>query len=149
MLGRDSALGSASAAVTHSLIKRTTETPSITVLFATSLVEWEVSTLGSTGQSSRHGRLHSGRGAFAVQCPQHKRREHRPKHKNGLHAANHGTVRNRLLINPKLYCTAPQTADLVAMATCYFSWAINIFFLHGFTGSMKTRRKFKLITLEQ
>jgi hypothetical protein len=40
MLGRNSALGLASAAVTHSLIKRATETPSSTVLFATSLVEW-------------------------------------------------------------------------------------------------------------
>jgi hypothetical protein len=40
MLGRNSALGSASAAVTHSLIKRATETPSSTVLFTTSLVEW-------------------------------------------------------------------------------------------------------------
>jgi hypothetical protein len=40
MLGRNSALGLASAAVTHSLIKRATENPSSTVLFATSLVEW-------------------------------------------------------------------------------------------------------------
>jgi hypothetical protein len=31
-----------------------------------------------------------------------------------------------------------QTADLVAMATCYFSWAINMFFLHGFAGSKST-----------
>jgi hypothetical protein len=31
-----------------------------------------------------------------------------------------------------------QTADLVSMATCYFSWAINMFFLHGFAGSKST-----------
>jgi hypothetical protein len=88
----------------------------------------------------------------ASQCPQHKRREHRPKNKNELHATNHGIVRNRLLINPKLSYTAPQTADLVAMATGYLSWAINIFFLNGFTGiksTLKRLRKFKLITLEQ
>jgi hypothetical protein len=54
------------------------------------------------------------------------------KTKKGPHAANLGTVRNRLLINPKLYCTTPQTADLVAMATCHLSCAINIFFLPGF-----------------
>ena len=40
MLGRNSALGPASAAVTHSLVQRATETPPSTVLFATSLVEW-------------------------------------------------------------------------------------------------------------
>jgi hypothetical protein len=40
MLGRTSALGPASAAITHSLIKRATDTPTSTVLFATSLVEW-------------------------------------------------------------------------------------------------------------
>jgi hypothetical protein len=48
--------------------------------------------------------------------------------------------------------TAPQTADLVAMATCHLSWAINIFFLPGFTGTksnLKRLRKFKWITLEQ
>jgi hypothetical protein len=75
---------------------------------------------------------------FVVQC--------------GLHVTNHGTARNRLLINPKLYCTAPQTADLVAMATRYLSWTFNIFFLYGFTGSISTLkrlRKLKLITLEQ
>jgi hypothetical protein len=76
----------------------------------------------------------------------------RRKSKKRPHAANHGNVRNRLFINPKLYCTAPQTAHLVAMATCHLSWAINIFFLHGLTGyksTLKRRRKFKLITLEQ
>jgi hypothetical protein len=40
MLGRTSALGPASTSITHSLIKRAIETPSSTVLFATSLVEW-------------------------------------------------------------------------------------------------------------
>jgi hypothetical protein len=40
MLGRTSALGQASTSITHSLIKRSIETPSSTVLFATSLVEW-------------------------------------------------------------------------------------------------------------
>jgi hypothetical protein len=87
-----------------------------------------------------------------VQCPQHKSSQKCSKNKKGPHAANPGTVRNRLLINPKLYCTAPQTADLVAMATCHLSWAINIFFLPGFTGTksnLKRLRKFKLITLEQ
>jgi hypothetical protein len=48
---------------------------------------------------------------------------------------------------------SPQTADLQAMATChYFSWAINIFSLHGFTGSkstLKRWRKFLLIAVEQ
>jgi hypothetical protein len=63
------------------------------------------------------------------------------KSKKGPHAANHGNVRNRLLINPKLYCTAPQTAHLQAMATCYFSWAINMFFLHGFAGSKSTLKR--------
>jgi hypothetical protein len=32
----------------------------------------------------------------------------------------------------------PQTADLVGMATCHLSWAINIFFLYGFIGSKST-----------
>jgi hypothetical protein len=40
MLGRTSALGPASTSITHSLVKRAIETPSPTVLFATSLVEW-------------------------------------------------------------------------------------------------------------
>jgi hypothetical protein len=40
MLGRTSALGQAPTSITHSLIKRAIETPSSTVLFATSLVEW-------------------------------------------------------------------------------------------------------------
>jgi hypothetical protein len=31
---------------------------------------------------------------YSNQCPQHKRREHRPKNKNELHSTNHGTVRN-------------------------------------------------------
>jgi hypothetical protein len=75
-----------------------------------------------------------------------------PKNKNELHATNHGTVRNGLLINPKLSYTARQTADLVAMATCHLSWAINTFFLNSFIGTkstLKRLRKYKLITLEQ
>jgi hypothetical protein len=66
--------------------------------------------------------------------------------------SRYSSVRNRLLINPKIYCTAPQTANLVAMAICYFSCAINMFFLHSFTGcnsTLKMLRKFKLITLDQ
>jgi hypothetical protein len=86
------------------------------------------------------------------QCPQHKRRENRPKNKNELPATNHGTVRNRLFIDPKLYYTAPQTADLVAMATCHLSWAINMFFKMVSLeqkSALKRLRKFKLIILEQ
>jgi hypothetical protein len=47
---------------------------------------------------------------------------------------------------------SPQIADFQAMATCHFSWAINIFSLHGFTGSkstLKRWRKFLLIAVEQ
>jgi hypothetical protein len=61
----------------------------------------------------------------------------RPKNKNELHATNHGTIRNDGK-NPHHHQQPPQTADLVAMATCYFSWAINMFFLHGFAGSKLT-----------
>jgi hypothetical protein len=35
----------------------------------------------------------------------------------------------------------PQTADLVGMATCHLSWAINIFSLHGFTRSKSTLKR--------
>jgi hypothetical protein len=46
----------------------------------------------------------------------------------------------------------PQTPDLVAMATCYCSWAINIFSLHEFTGSKSTLKRriyFSLIAVER
>jgi hypothetical protein len=55
---------------------------------------------------------------------QHKRREHRPKHKNELHATNHGTVRNDgkiVRIRKYHHQQPPQTPDIVAMATCYCS----------------------------
>jgi hypothetical protein len=61
---------------------------------------------------------------IVYQCPQHKRTGHWPKHKNELHATNHGTVRNygkNCQIRKYHHQQPPQTADLVAMATCYCS----------------------------